>query len=226
MPGKPSRARLRRSGATLVAALSALSLAACGDSGPRQDESEPEGIFPVEIVTSQFPTRQRLAQTSDLRLGVRNIGEETLPNLAITISVGGENGRESIRPFYIRDPNPALAAPDRPIWILENDYPKLEGQTAPAGAETANAKTFAFGELDPGESVEAIWRVTPVKPGKFTLTYVVDAGIHGVAKAETADGSTPEGAFVVQISDRPPQTRVNDAGDVVVVPPGHSGVPD
>jgi hypothetical protein len=197
----------------------ALSLAACGGGGSRQDVDEPQGKFPVEIVTSKFPTRQRLAQTSFLRLGVENTGEQAIPELAITISID----KNAIRPFSVRDPQPNLAAPDRPVWILENDYPRLAGKTVTAGAQTANSKTFAFGPVDPGKRVEAVWKVTPVRAGNYTLDYQVDAGLTGKAKAVTADGSPPTGSFVVQISSEPPQTRVNDQGQVVVIPGKGSG---
>ena len=65
--------------------------------------------------------------------------------------------------------------------------------------------------------------MTPVQPGSYTLTYRVDAGLTGKAKAVTADGGPPIGSFVVEISDVPPQTRVNDQGQVVEVPRGGSG---
>src|ERR1700730_15467432 len=78
------RARRTRSGVCLVVGLLALALAACG-GGTRQDVNEPSGKFPVKIVTSNFPTRQRLAQTSLLRLGVQNTGSKPVPALAITI---------------------------------------------------------------------------------------------------------------------------------------------
>jgi hypothetical protein len=42
--------------------------------------------------------------------------------------------------------------------------------------------------------------------------------LQGKAKAVTANGSPPTGSFVVRISSRPPQTRINDQGEVVVVP--------
>jgi hypothetical protein len=196
-------------------------LAACG-GGERQDEDEPSGEFPVEVVTSEFSTFQRLAQTSFLRLGVRNSGDKTVPNMAITIFVDPE----AIRPFSIRDPQEDLAAPDRPVWILEYDYPKLAApggslaalDSAPsAGAETANSKTFGFGSVAPGDEVDAVWKVTPVRAGDFTLHYRVDAGLGRKAKAITSDDSPPTGEFAVRISSTPPQTRVNDQGQVVVI---------
>jgi hypothetical protein len=202
-------------------------LAACG-GGERQDEDEPSGEFPVEIVTSKFSTRQRLAQTSFLRLGVHNSGDKTIPNLAITIHVDPD----AIRPFSIRDPQKNLAAPDRPVWILENEYPKLaapggslsELDSAPtAGAETANSKTFAFGPVGPGDGVDAVWKVTPVRAGDYTLHYQVDAGLAGKAEAITSDDSPPTGEFAVRISSIPPQTRVNDQGQVVQIAPSGNG---
>ena len=220
------RARRTRSGVSLVVGALALALAAfalalpgCGGGGERQDESEPSGKFPVKIVTSSFPTRQRLADTSLLRLGVQNTGDRTVPALAITISLD----KNAVHPFSIYDAQPGLADPDRPVWVLENDYPKLAGETDPAGAQTANDKTFDFGPLNPGETVEAVWKVTPVRAGNYTLDYQVDAGLTGKAKAVTADGGPPTGSFAVRISSEPPQTRVNDQGEVVIVVPEGGG---
>jgi hypothetical protein len=213
------RARRTRSGVCLVFGALALALAACGGGGARQDANEPSGKFPVKIVTSSFPTRQRLAQTSLLRLGVTNTGGKAVPALAITISLD----KNAVHPFSIYDPQPGLADPDRPVWVLENNYPKLAGQTGSAGAETANDKTFDFGSLQPGKTLEAVWKVTPVRGGIYTIDYQVDAGLNGKAKAVTADGSPPTGSFVVKISTQPPQTRINDKGQVIVVTPGGGG---
>ncbi len=210
------RARRTRSGVSLAFGALALVLAACGSGGPRQDANEPAGKFPVKIVTSSFPTRQRLAETSLLRLGVQNTGDKPVPALAITISID----KNAVHPFSFYDPQPGLADHDRPVWVLENNYPKLAGQTKSAGAETANDKTFDFGSLKPGKTVEAVWKVTPVRGGIYTIDYQVDAGLNGKAKAVTADGSAPTGSFVVKISTVPPQTRVNGKGQVVEIPSG------
>jgi hypothetical protein len=226
-PGRQfRRARRTRSGESLAVAASVAALAiastitACGGGGgERQDESEPAGEFPVQIVTSSFPTRQRLAQTSTLRIGVRNTGQEAVPSLAITISLD----KNAVHPFSTFDPQPGLADPDRPVWVLENEYPKLAGKQNSAGAETANDKTFDFGTLEPGRTVEAVWLVTPVRAGVYTLDYQVDAGLTGKAKAVTAGGGPPTGSFAVTISDEPPDTRVNAQGEVVVVPPSGGG---
>ena len=213
------QARRTRSGVSLAVGALVLALAACGSGGTRQDANEPAGKFPVKIVTSSFPTRQRLAETSLLRLGVQNTGDKAVPALAITISID----KNAVHPFSFYDPQPGLADPDRPVWILENDYPKLAGQKRSAGAETANDKTFDFGSLKPGKALEAEWKVTPVRGGVYTIDYQVDAGLNGIAKAVTADGSPPTGSFAVKISTQPPQTRINDKGEVVEVPSGGGG---
>jgi hypothetical protein len=191
-------------------------VAGCGGGGSRQDANEPSGKFPVKIVTSSFPTRQRLAQTSNLQIGVKNSGDKTVPALAITISVD----KNALQPFSYYDPQPGLADPDRPVWVLENGYPKLAGQKASAGAETANVKTFDFGPLAPGKTTQAVWRVTPVRGGIYTIDYQVDAGLNGKAKAVTADGGPVTGSFAVKISTAAPQTRVTGSGKVVVAGQG------
>jgi hypothetical protein len=62
--------------------------------------------------------------------------------------------------------------------------------------------------------------VTPVQPGTYTVHYRIAAGLQGKAVAVTDDGSVPEGEFVVVISDVPPQTRVDDSGNVVPIQKG------
>ena len=209
------RARLRCAGVYLVAGALAALLGACGSSGSRQDSSEPSGKFPVEITTSQFPSRQRLAQTEYLKLGVKNTGQNIIQNLAITISAD----KDAIRPFSIRDPQTDLAAPDRPIWVLDNNWPRLVGASSAFVPPTANEKTYDLGQLNPGQTTEAAWKVVPVRPGSYRLSYGVDAGLNGKAQAVTADGSKPTGSFVVEISSQPPRTAVNGAGQVVLVHP-------
>jgi hypothetical protein len=146
-------------------------------------------------------------------LGIRNTGEETIPDLAITIFTD-PNADGS---FSVRSEQADLAVPSRPVWILEHGYPRLAGQTASAGAEAAQTNTFSFGELEPGDGCEIVWRVTPVQPGTYTINYRLAASLHGKATAVTEDGSVPKGQFAVRITDVPPQTRVTDSGKVVPV---------
>ena len=278
--------RMRKGLATgAVVSLCIPVLAACG-GGERQDENEPEGEFPVEIVSAQVPTKQRLAQTSELRLTVANVGDEEIPDLAVTVFTAadveaeGEADAESADPeagadadseqpldeaveealreeledaeaedtegeaegastdsdlpeargaFSVINEQPDLAIPSRPVWILEQGYPRAaDEEPGPAppgevsgsgGAEAAQTNTFSFGALEPNATIELVWRVTPVQPGAYTVRYRIAAGLHGKAVAVNQDGSKPEGEFVVRISDVPPQTRVDDQGNVVEIDP-------
>jgi hypothetical protein len=221
----PRRNRVWRSRTLIAAAaclLIAVGVAACGGDEERQDENEPAGEFPVGINSAKFPARQRLAETSDLVLEVENTGNETIPDLAITIYTGDQ---KADGPFNVRSEQEGLADPNRPVWILEDNYPKLlaEGVDVSkldaeptAGAETAATDTYAFGPLPAGESLTAVWRVTPVVGGTFTVHYEVAGGLDGQAKAVTADGSPVEGEFVATISTKPPNTRVTDSGQVEI----------
>jgi hypothetical protein len=208
--------------ALAAASALALGLAACGEGQERQDASEPTGEYPVEVVSSKFPNRQRLAETTDLVIAVENSGEETIPNLAVTIDTAGEGadtgaGSTGAGSFSTRIDNPALANPNRPVWILENKYPRIGGDPAPKGTSpgtVAQTNTFGFGELAPDDRLEMIWRLTPVKAGTYTVDYEVSAGLYGNAKAVTSDGSAPEGKFVVTITDKPPKATVSDSGKV------------
>ncbi|MGC1800853.1 MAG: hypothetical protein WA701_10750 [Solirubrobacterales bacterium] len=243
----PSKAR-KRIGIGILGVLLAAGIASCG--GTRQDANEPSGDFPVQIVSADFPSRQQLAQNTNLTLAVANSGDKTIPNLAITIfTASNENpgadettttgttgtGTTSTTndlptvqgSFSVRSPQQGLAIPFRPVWILETGYPKLEGETASAGAEAAQTDTYAFGALPPHQTKSIVWNVTAVQGGTYTVHYRVAAGLEGKAKALTANGSIPEGEFVVRISTAPPQTRVNDSGQVVPIKPsdivGQSG---
>jgi len=255
------RARL---GIGIVVALCTVGLAACG-GGERQDKDEDEGEFAVEIAGAEFAPKQRLAETSDLTLKVRNSGDETIPDLAVTVfteeDTSGDSGAsessgdeetttdesstdeetttdeepqpEAQGAFSVLSEQPGLAIPSRPVWILEQGYPQCPsgcpelasgpgnpppGEIAAAGgAEAAQTNTFSFGEIEPGDTAELVWRVTPVQAGTFTVRYRLAAGLQGKAVAVTEDGSAPEGEFVVQITNVPPQTRVDDSGKVVPI---------
>ena len=206
--------------AIAVLAIIASGASACGDDAERQDADEPAGDFPVEVTSAKFPTDQRLAQTSDLELEIENAGDEDVPDLAVTIFTGDQPSSGS---FSVRSDQPGLADPNRPVWILENGFPKLvtpqvkDLETAPpAGAEAAQTNTFSFGAVPPGESKDIVWRVTPVQAGTYTVHYELAAGLNGKAKAVTRDGGPVEGEFVVTITDKPPQARVNSSGEVEI----------
>ena len=230
------RLRLRAPGARIAAGFLAVSLAAgiaaCG-GGQRQDATGPSGNFPVDVTTAKFANHQKLAETNYLQLAIRNAGDQTVPELAVTINTVAE-GQPNIKSpaystgsgqgsFNIRVDDPNLAFPFRPVWILEEAYPKVikPGQsikqlskTPTSGAASAATDTFQFGSLAPGESKDIAWRVTPVRTGTYTVRYEVSASLTGKAKAVTPDGSPVRGEFVATISGKPPQSCVTGTGKV------------
>lgn len=220
-PGGNRRNRGGARGGALVAAAAAatlaLSLSACGGDSEESNASEPSASYPV-VYTADFPAGQRLGETSLLRIGVRNAGEERMPALTVSISIAGEDGQGSGLPFGIRDPQPGLAQPDRPVWVLAENYPKLADSEKSAGAETTNEKTFEFGPLKGGEKTVAAWKLTAVRTGSYRLLYEIGAGLGGKATAKTEGGEPADGSLAVRISEVPPNTVVTDSGEVVPAP--------
>src|SRR3712207_3400898 len=89
-PTSAPRYKAARFALAAILSLSALGLASCGEEAPPPSANEPEGEFQVEVTEAKFPTAQRLAQPSALILGVKNTGNEPLPELAFTIRTDGE----------------------------------------------------------------------------------------------------------------------------------------
>jgi hypothetical protein len=208
------RRRPRAALAGALAALLALSIAACGGGGS-SDANEATGTYPVAVTSATFPTKQELGQTSLLRLGLRNTGHKAIPALTVSFSIAGEEGRTSNLPFGVHDPEPELAQPDRPVWVLAEHYPKFAGSSEPGGAETSNPKTFDFGPLKPGATANVVWKLSAVKSGPYVLTYAVGAGLTDASKAQTSGGAAPGGSFAVRIASATPEKVVNGRGEVV-----------
>jgi hypothetical protein len=211
---KVSRQRLRGAFVAALAAAFALSIAACGGESS-SDANEEAGTYRVQVTDARFPTKQQLGQTYLLKLGVRNTGDETIPALTMNVSIKGKEGAGSALPFGIRDPQPELAQPDRPVWVLAEHYPKFAGSTAAGGAGTSNPKTFDFGPLKKGATANTVWKLSAVKAGDYTLVYGIEAGLTDKTKAETGGGVAPGGSFSVEISSAERNTEVTDSGEVV-----------
>jgi hypothetical protein len=211
------RRRLRGTRTAVIATGLAIAAAGCGSDSP-SGPSESSGTYEAKVVTAEFPAKQSLGETSVMRIGVRNTGDKAIPALTVTTFVAGKEGKASAIPFGIRSPEPGLAQPDRPVWVLSEHYPRLAGSDERAGAENASLNTYDFGPLKPGKTIEAVWKLSAVKTGNFTVRYEIDASLSGTAKAETAKGKQPGGSFPVQISDIPPDTIVTDSGEVVTIP--------
>ncbi len=202
------------SAALAVAAL----LAACG--GSSSDSNEPAGNYQVKVTDASFPARQFVGQTSLMKIDVKNTGKKTVPALVVAVDIKGKEGETAQIPFSIHEPDPELANGDRPVWVLSATYPRLAGSSDPGGAETSSPGTYSFGALKPGKSVEAVWKLSAVRPGKYTIAYEVGAGLGGEVKAKTSSGVSPGGSFVTDISTELPETEVNGAGEIVEIEGG------
>jgi hypothetical protein len=209
-----SRQRHRGAVVAVLATLIALSIAACGDE-PSSDANEAEGTYRVQVTGASFPTKQQLGQTYLLKLGVRNTGDKTIPALTVNASIKGEEGEGSTLPFGIHDPQPELAQPDRPVWVLAEHYPKFVGSSANGGAATSNPKTFDFGPLKKDATANVVWKLSAVRAGSYTLVYGIEAGLSDKTKAETGSGVAPGGSISVKISSAERDTEVTDSGEVV-----------
>lgn len=196
----------------------AVLLAACG--GSSSESSETPGNYQVKVTKATFPPKQFVGQTSLMQIAVRNTGHKTVPALTVTVNIEGKEGQATQLPFAIHDPQPGLSGPDRPVWVLSARYPRLAGSSEPAGAETASDRTYSFGPLKPGKSVDAVWKLSAVRPGKYTLSYEIEAGLTGEAKAKTASGVRPGGTFATDITTAIPETEVNAAGEIVEIKNG------
>jgi hypothetical protein len=185
-----------RGSATAICALGALLASGCGGGGERQDKDEASGNWTVDVINASFPEQQRLAEQAELRVRVRNEDSKVMPNLAITVDG-----------FQKRSEQPGLADPSRPVWVIDD---------APRGGVTAYTNTWALGKVKAGEEKEFVWKVTPVKAGRFEVKYRIAAGLDGKAKAVLAGGERPAGSFDVSVSREPDQARVDpETGEVV-----------
>jgi hypothetical protein len=214
------RTRLQAIAIGLAALAAAVLLGACGGGESSAAQDEASGTFHVKVTEAEFPPLQRLGQTAILKLGIRNTGKRTVPGLTVSFTIKGQQGEDSSLPFGVSDPGPEVAQPDRPVWVLSATYPRLFGSSDPGGASTSSPKTFAFGPLKPGKTSTAVWKLSAVRSGKYTLKYDVGAGLGGEAKAQTDGGVAPGGSFTAEISEALPETEVTDSGEIVEIGKG------
>lgn len=186
-----------------------LALAGCG-GGERQDEDEPEGDFDVEVSRATFPKEQRLAQTSNLVITVRNAGDRVIPNVAVTVEG-----------FDFEKDDETLSDSSRPQFAL-NGVPREIGgfpdakDATPLGCDTAYVDTWACGPLRAGDEKTFRWSVTAVKAGPYEIVWRVAAGLDGNAVAVGVGGTPARGKFFGEVSDVAPDVRVGDDGRTVV----------
>jgi len=214
----------------------ALALSACG-GGQNQAVNEPNGKFPVAVNTASFPASQSLSQHTHLVITVRNAGSKTIPDVAVTIcnvtcAYPAPAGEGSSSSAFASDINQQdVANPSRPIWVVDRgpgacgfscQSGGLGGGGGQGAGVTAYANTWALGKLAPGQTARFDWAVTAVQAGRHTVAWEVAAGLNGKAKAVNANGGTaPHGTFSVKVTSAPPQTYVNNNGQIETTTSGN-----
>jgi len=196
-------ARALRTSPVAVLLAGAVALAGCGGN-ERQDASEPEGDFKVEVAEASFPAKQSIAAQARMRIRVRNADDSTVPNVAVTVETAPKQRGAAPSAFSQTVSDPRLADPNRPVWIVDD---------GPKGGTSAYANTWSLGSLRPNQTKLFEWKLTPVEPGTYRIAYRVAPGLSG--KAKLAQGSKASGSFNVTISDEPIPARVGEDGEVI-----------
>ena len=144
---------------------------------------------------------------------MRNAGDETMPNVAVTRQ----------RPQLPQRAPPGLADPERPLFAVNGvpseigGFPEAKDAT-PLGCDTAYVNTWACGRSSPGAEKTFVWTVTAVKAGPYEIAWRVAAGLDGKAQGGRRGRrrSAPSGTFTGTISDEAPDVRIADDGKTVV----------
>lgn len=178
-------------------AASVLAAAGCG-AEQRQDADNRHGTYTVDLERAQFPARQRIAKRSTFVITVRNAGDATIPNLAVTL-----------HGFTRRTGSSRDASPSASLWIID---------APPPGAQTAIEDTWAAGALQPGERATLRWRVTPIVAGTHVLNYSIAPSLQDRARARLAGGGASRGTLTVDVQAKPAPSRVDPHTGRVIRP--------
>ncbi|MEI7625186.1 MAG: hypothetical protein WCK06_03475 [Actinomycetota bacterium] len=191
--------------AAAVVAVMALGVSACGGT-TSQDASEEASSYPVEITKVSFPPRQDLAQPTFFTIVVRNSGEQSIPNIAVTILNADTKTQGVAEAFGYSTQQDGVADRSRPLFVIDQQ---------PTAGQTAYVNTWAMGELAPGASQTFTWKVTATRAGVFAIKYQVAPDLNGKAKAKLADGGVAQGTVTVRVLKAAPNTTVGPDGEVI-----------
>ena len=190
--------------------------------GAPQDTDEKAGRYPVSIEAAEFPVQQQLAESSKLRVVVRNAGDARIPDIAVTVQCkdtkDGQDGS-----FDRQIAGQGQSDKNRPTFVVD----QIPGAIRPASRQnldplersTAYVNTYTLGPLAPNRTATFEWKVTAVAAGPFRVCYRVAAGLDGKAKAVAASGSLPViREFRGMVSNAAPRTGVSDDGTITTLP--------
>jgi hypothetical protein len=203
-------------GLLMTAFCAVLFASGCGGDEEGQFDNEATGEFPVRVLDAELKPLQTVANTYNLSIAVRNTGEKTIPAMNTVIDLPG---MDSTLAFAYGDKQKGLAMNQRPVWVVEEGWPKLAGTIGRGGATTADKRTFDFGRLKPGATANMVWKLVAVRPGNYRLRYQISAGLGTGTRAVDGSGNVPTGILPVRISDLARLTEVNDKGQVVPISP-------
>ena len=195
-------------------------------SGDRQDKDEPKGNFPVAVEDASFPLKQDLAESSTMKLVVRNAGNQRIPNIAVTVQcAGSKNGQNGS--FDRQIAGTQQADKNRPNFVVDripgSARPASRQQLDPLERSSAYVNTYPLGPLAPNRTATFEWSVTAVRAGDFRLCYRVSAGLDGKAKAVPASGSLPIAEeWNGVVSRAAPKTGVADDGKTITTLPAET----
>lgn len=153
-----------------------VALAGCG--GPSGEA--PSEAYEVAIERAAFPRSQRLGVSVTFVITVRNAGERTIPNLAVTLR-GFDDGA------------------DRDRWLVDEPPP----------GTSATDDTWTAGPLRAAATTTLRWKVTPVAAGTHELSYLVGAGVLRDSRTTSRGGGRPGGRVTVRVRQRPADARVD-----------------
>jgi hypothetical protein len=202
--------------AASIVGASALVASGCG-GGEKQDTKEPEGDFPVKVVSASFPSDQRLAKDSTMEIVVQNAGQKTIPTISVTVKCRAGLGGS----FSTTTTDTDVADPSRPQFVVnkiptatERVNPPLD--PAPLERSSAYVDTYPLGPLAAGRSATFRWDVSAVKAGPYKLCWRVNAGLYGKARAVPSGGGPINGEFKGTISNKAPKASIADDGKTVI----------
>ena len=147
-----SRRALRATCVAAIVAAAALSRAAAAASARTKNETA--GTYKVEVVKADVPEQQRLANQATMRIVVRNAADETIPNVAVTITPTTSQGGAGFttRSDGRRPRRPDAPAVDRRRGPARRRHRLRQHLGARRAGRRARRKTFE-------------WHVTPVVAG-------------------------------------------------------------
>ena len=173
------------------AALAAVTVAAIGLPGCGGGDGSKSGakVADLQVPSASFASHQSLAKPENLRISIHNPGSKTLRRVTIAIQPG--DPRSTGSGFYNNTGGTGSSDPRRPIWIVNSQ---------PPNGPTADPAVWQFGPLGAGRTITAVWNVTPVQAGNFSIRWTVGGDLAGKVRIENGHGDPLTGKFKVNVS--------------------------